>query len=342
MELNRSTLRDAVDSGLLTSEQAERLWGFVAERGRDTPSFRFTHVLYYFGGLIAIGAMTLFMNLGWEAFGGWGLFAIAIIYAVAGIWFTEHLLNRLRLPIPAGIVATFVVALAPLAVYGLLAAFGWWEEARPYRDYFTDIDWRWGVMELVSLAVGLAMLWRYRLPLLTLPIVVTLWYISIDIVPVLFGHGAEPWKFRELVSLWFGALAALGGFWIDIRTRHGKDYAFWFYLMGAAAFWFGLSLMHWDDELNNVVYLFINLLMIILGATLSRRVFVVFGVLGAVGYMSYLAYDVFRDSMIFPFVLTAIGFGVIYLGILWQRREQAIANYLRGLLPMPLRELLER
>jgi len=26
--------------------------------------------------LIAIGAMTLFMNLGWENFGGWGIFFI--------------------------------------------------------------------------------------------------------------------------------------------------------------------------------------------------------------------------------------------------------------------------
>ena len=32
---------------------------------------------------IAIGAMTLFMTLGWQAFGGWGMFAIATAYAAA-------------------------------------------------------------------------------------------------------------------------------------------------------------------------------------------------------------------------------------------------------------------
>jgi len=342
MNLNRAMLKDAVDNGLLSSDQAEKLWEFVLQRGRDTPSFRFTHVLYYFGGLIAIGAMTLFMNVGWEAFGGWGLFVIALVYGVAGLWFTEYLLGRLRLPIPAGIVATFVVVLAPLAVYGLTAAFGWWEEGRPYQDYFTDIDWRWGLMELASLVVGLVLLWRYRLPLLTLPIVVTLWYISIDIVPALLGQGDTPWKVREQVSLWFGVLVTLGAFWIDMRSRPDKDYAFWFYLVGVAAFWLGLSLMHWDDELANAVYFVINLLLIILGSIVSRRVFVVFGVLGAVGYISYLAYDVFRDSMVFPFALTVIGFAVIYLGIVWQRREQAIAGYLRGLLPHAMQKFLDR
>jgi hypothetical protein len=36
------------------------------------------------GGLIAIGAMTLFMNLGWESFGGWGIFFISLAYAGIG------------------------------------------------------------------------------------------------------------------------------------------------------------------------------------------------------------------------------------------------------------------
>jgi hypothetical protein len=40
--------------------------------------------------------------------------------------------------------------------------------------------------------------------------------------------------------------------------------------------------------------------------------------------------------------LTFIGFGVIGLGLVWQRHEGTIANMLRGLLPAPMRELLER
>ncbi|MDO8319546.1 DUF2157 domain-containing protein [Rhodoferax sp.] len=342
MELNRRLLKEAVGNGLLSELQADQLWRFLSERGQDTPSFRFTHVLYYLGGLIAIGAMSLFMNLGWERFGGWGLFFIALAYAGVGLWLTEFFLNRSHLPIPAGIMATFVVVLTPLAVYGLQAALGWWAEGKIYREYHTHIDWRWMFMEFATLASGAVMLWRYRLPFLVMPIAVTLWYMSMDLTPFLFGEADATWELRKFVSLWFGLLIALLAFWVDIRTRHEKDFAFWLYLFGVIAFWGGLSMMSSDSELNKFVYLCINLVMIVVGALLSRRVFAVFGGLGSAGYLGHLAYDVFKDSMMFPFVLTIIGLVVIYLGIVWQRHEEEFSNRLRGLLPLHMRELIER
>lgn len=342
MEINRGLLKEASESGLLDEQQAAQLWTFLSERERDTPSFRFTHVLYYLGGLIAIGAMSLFMTLGWERFGGWGLFFIALAYAGAGLWLTEYFLNRSRLPIPAGITATFVVVLTPLAVYGLQSALGWWAEGKVFREYHTRIDWRWMFMEFATLASGTVMLWRYRLPFLVMPIAVTLWYMSMDLTPFLSGDADLTWELRKFVSLWFGLLIVLLAFWVDIRTRHDKDYAFWLYLFGVVAFWGGLSMMHSDSELNKFIYLCINLVMIVVGTLLSCRVFAVFGGLGAAGYVGHLAYDVFKDSMVFPFVLTILGLGVIYLGILWQRHEETIASRLRGLLPVPMRELIER
>ncbi len=44
MELNRGLLKDATENGLINEQQAEQLWKFLSERGKDTPSFRFTHV----------------------------------------------------------------------------------------------------------------------------------------------------------------------------------------------------------------------------------------------------------------------------------------------------------
>lgn len=341
MELNRGLLKAATAKGLLSEPQAEQLWRFLLESGNDTASFRFTHILYYLGGLIAIGAMSLFMTLGWERFGGWGLFSIALAYALAGLWLTEYFLNR-RLPIPAGITAAFVVVLTPLAIYGVQSALGYWAEGRVYREYHTLIDWRWMLMELATLAAGAIMLWRYRLPFLVMPVAVTLWYLSMDLTPFLFGQADTTWALRQLVSLWFGLLMVLLAFWIDVRTRGDKDYSFWLYLFGVIAFWGGLSMMRSDSELNKFIYLCINLGMIAVGAMLARRVFAVFGGLGAAGYLGHLAYDVFKDSMLFPFVLTVIGLGVIYIGILWQRHEQTISGKLRGLLPRSIRELMER
>ncbi|MDY0138056.1 MAG: DUF2157 domain-containing protein, partial [Thiomicrospira sp.] len=321
MELKRTHLNQAAEDGLISHQQADQLWFFLTERSQDTPSFRFAHILYYAGGLIAIGAMSLFMTLGWETFGGWGLFLIALAYGGAGLWLTEFLLNRSKLPIPAGISAAFVVVLTPLAVYGLQVALGWWESGLVYREYHRLIDGRWMVMELATLAVGALMLWRYRLPFLLMPIAVTLWYMSMDLTPWLFNNEDLNWDLRKAVSLWFGLLMLVVAFGVDMQTRQDKDFAYWLYLFGVLAFWGGLSMMNSDSELGKFIYLCINLLLIVVGSILSRRVFTVFGGLGAVGYVGYLAYDVFSDSALFPVVLTIIGFGVVWLGIYWQRNE---------------------
>ncbi|HEY9018688.1 DUF2157 domain-containing protein [Thiomicrospira sp.] len=342
MDLKRSQLNEAAEDGLISPQQADKLWMFLSERGMDTPSFRFSHILYYAGGLTAIGAMSLFMTLGWERFGGWGLFFIALAYAGAGLWLTEFLLNRSKLSIPAGITASFVVVLTPLAVYGLQVALGWWEAEHVYRDLHRLIDGRWMFMELATLAVGALMLWRYRLPFLVMPVAVTLWYMSMDLTPFLFNNEDLTFELRKLVSLIFGLLMLVLAFWVDIQTRQQKDYAYWLYLFGVVTFWGALSFMNSDSELSKFIYLCINLLMIVVGAILSRRVFAVFGGLGAAGYLGHLAYDVFKDSMLFPFVLTLMGLGVILLGIYWQRHEANISGYLRGLMPQALKQLIEK
>lgn len=68
--------------------------------------------------------------------------------------------------------------LTPLAIYGFQMEYQWrwWSEADElaFRDYHYLIDWRWQLMELATLLGGTFLLWRYRLPFLTMPIAVTL------------------------------------------------------------------------------------------------------------------------------------------------------------------------
>jgi hypothetical protein len=340
--MNRNLLNQAVGKGILSEAQAAQLWDFISAQTADAPRFQASHILYYFGGMIAIGAMSVFMNLGWERFGGWGIFFIALLYMGVGLALTRYFLNTLRLSIPAGITAAFVVVLVPLAIYGLQHALGMWPKAiDAYRDYHRIIDWRWMLMEFGTLAAGAIMLWKFRLPFLMMPIAITLWYMSMDIVPFVFGVEDAKWELRKLVSVYFGLLIALLGFWVDIRSRFSKDFAFWLYVVGVVTFWGALSMMNSDSELNKFVYFCINLAMIAIGAALSRRVFVIFGALGVAGYVVHLASSIFRDSILFPIALTAIGLAVIYCGILWQRHEAAIGARLRSALPAALRELVE-
>lgn len=342
MDISPADLKAAAARSLITEEQAERLWQFLAERKQDTPRFTFTHILYYLGGLIAIGAMSLFMTLGWERFGGTGLALIAVGYGLVALRLADWFLEKKRLAIPAGIMATLAVVLVPLAVYGAQQALGYWPGRAAYREYHAIIDWRWLMMEFATLAAGAVMLWRYRLPFMVMPIAVTLWYMSMDLVPMLFGVERWSWELGKFVSLWFGLLMALGALWIDLRTRSERDFAFWLYLFGVLTFWGGLSAMESKDELSKLGYCAINVLMILTGAVLSRRVFAVFGGMGVAGYLGHLSWRVFKDSVVFPFVLTAIGLGIVFAGIWWQRREAQISVRLRAWLPEPMRELIER
>jgi hypothetical protein len=342
MELRRTLLAEASAKGVISVAQADALWGFLTEATRDRPAFRPAHILFYLGGLVAIAAMTLFVTLGFERFGGAGLLSIAIAYAIGGIalvgWF-----QRRGLAIPAGIAAAFVVALAPLAVYGLQEALGLWPSGRVYRDYHRYVDWRWIMMELATLAAAAVALWRWRLPFLLMPLAVTLWYMSMDLTPFLFGRDDPTWVLRKVVSLWFGLGVLVLAFAVDLRTRRERgDYAFWLYLFGMLAFWCGLSFMGSDSERARLGYLVINLLLVAVGALLQRRVFAVFGALGVAFYLGHLAHAIFANSMLFPFALTLIGLGVIGLGIVWQRHEQAIARRFLDWLPQPVAELVER
>ncbi|WP_028448634.1 hypothetical protein [Chitinibacter tainanensis] len=342
MQIQRQQLDDAAAAGLLAPAQVGPLWDFLATQSAQTPSFRATHILYYLGGLLAIGAMSLFMTLGWDLWGGWGLLLIALAYALLGLGLTEYCLRRPGLRIPAGIAAAFVVVLTPLAIYGLQAGLGYWEMSEEYRDYHVRIDWRWLWMELATLVVGAIMLWRYRLPFLMLPVAVTLWYLSMDLTPILFHDSDLQWQLRKWVSVYVGLLMLGLAFWIELRTRSREDFAFWLYLFGLLAFWVALTSMDSDSELKRLAYCLLNLGLLLIGAVLSRRVFAVFGGLGVAAYVGHLAYSVFRDSLLFPLALTVLGAAVVYLGIVWQRYEARITARLRQYLPAALQELLAR
>ncbi len=343
--IRRSDLEGPVREGILNAAQADRLAAYFAVGAtaeNASPRFTFVHVLYYLGGMIAIGAMSLFMTLGWNSLGGWGGCVTAIFYGVLALALTHWFLERKHLEIPAGIMATLAVVTVPLAIFAAQMALGYWDAGKPFRDYHYFIDWRWILMELGTLAIGAVLLWRYRFPFMLMPIAVTLWYMSMDFVPFLMAQErVYDWEIRKLISLWFGIAMTLGAFWVDLRSRFSRDYAFWLYLFGVLTFWGGLSLMDSGSEWGKLAYCGINVAMILVGAVLGRRVFAVFGGLGIAFYLGDLSWRVFKDSLAFPFALSALGLAIIGLGVLWQRREAQWAANVRRYVPRPLRELIE-
>lgn len=339
MILSKQVINKAIEEHIITENQAKQLIELIKNSPQQGPIFNLTNVLYYFGGLLAIGAMTLFMNLGWELFGGWGIFYLAICYGILGLALT-HRFDKKGFVIPAGICATFVICLTPLAIYGFQNGMGWWPDTMDYRDYHYLIDWRWIFMELGTLVIGLILAWIYRYPFMIMPIAVTLWYISMDLTAMLQGEYLSI-ELGAMVSLYFGLIFTLIAFWVDIRSSQSADYAYWLYIFGVMTFWSGLSSQPSYAEFSKLIYCLINIGLILVGVILNRRVFVLFGALGCFYYIGHLAFKVFADSYLFPVILTLVGLIVIYLGIVWQKHEASITQYLRSILPKPLRELLK-
>ena len=95
-------------------------------------------------------------------------------------------------------------------------------------------------------------------------------------------------------------------------------------------------------ELGKAFYCFINFGLMLISVLLERRVFMMFGALGVFGYLGHLAYTVFKDSLLFPFVISAVGLTIIWLGILYERNRTRIKESLLALLPPAARQLLPK
>lgn len=339
MKVNRSDLEAAAQASIITPEQAQKLEQFLKQRYQHQPSFNLTHVLYYMGGFVAISAMSLFMTLGWESFGGTGLLVISLLYAGGALALTHRFDARQHL-IPAGICATFAVTMVPIAVYGIQEMAGFWPDELDYQDYHRKIKWHWIWIELATLLAGVIMARLYRYPYLVMPVAVTLWYMSMDLAPLIADQELT-FELRALVSMYFGLVMLLVAFWVDFRSRNNLDYGFWLYLFGVMAFWCGMTMQDSDSELSKFFYFSINLLLILIGVTISRKVFVVFGAFGGCLYLGHLADKVFADSWLFPIALSFIGLMIIGAGIHWQKNEQAYTQRLRRYLPDSLQTWLD-
>ena len=159
--------------------------------------------------------------------------------------------------------------------------------------------------------------------------------MSMDLTPLLFGKQAWSWKEECLVSVLFGAIVLFVAYYFDHKTT--LDFSFWVYLFGALTFWGGLSAMDSASELGKFFYFLINIAMLLTSAILGRKVFAVFGSLGIFGYLGHLAYTVFKNSMMFPFVLSLIGIGVIYFAIKYQKNQKTIDDAIRRILGSPFK-----
>jgi len=341
MNISREDLRWAADKGHLNPGQDEALWRALQSRTADKPRFDAANVAYYAGALIVIGAMGWFMTKAWEGLGGAGIFTVALCYAICFVLAGRMLWDKLGLRVPGGLLFTMAVGMTPLATYGILRQFNLWPQQDPgaYAGFHVWINGSWITLEIATILAGVIMLRFRRFPFLTAPIAFALWYMSMDVWPLLMGMHDLDWETRRWVSLWFGLATLVVAYAVDFRGRD-EDFSFWIYFFGLLAFWGGLSFMDSNSELGKFFYALINVGLIAVSLVLRRVMFLVFGAIGVSGYIGHLAYSIFQDSMLFPFALTFIGLAVIAVGVIYQRNRARFEAALQRYMPAGVRALL--
>ncbi len=335
LTIDSSDLSRAVQAGVLQPGQDQALLAFLQQTPTERPSFQLSHIAYYFGALLIMGAMGWLLTEAWMNIGDLALLVISTAYLLLFLLGGRSLWRRGQ-PIPGGLLGAVAVSLTPLVVFAAQRLLGLWpldDAQSDYVDYYRYVQGGWLVMEVATVLVGLLVLRLLPFPFIVMPIAVALWFMSMDLSELLHGEYFS-WEQRREVSLWFGLVILLASLLVDGRST--RDYAFWGYLAGLTAFWGGLSLMDSGSELGKALYCLINLGLIGLSILLRRPLFMVFGALGVAGYLGYLAHDVFEDSLLFPVVVSLIGLGVMGLGLLYQKRREAMSEALRRQLPASL------
>ncbi len=341
MKIVRDDLRKAAGAGLVSSEQADALWRFLEQLSADEGRVRFgpEQLLWYAGALLIMGAMGLFTTLGFSSWGYGFLFTTALAYGVLLGGAGHVLWNRPGLRPAGGVLLASAVAMTPLAVFAVQSMLGWWGKGAPgsYSGFYVWIKGGWVFMEVTTIVVGSAVLWRYRFSFMLLPVAMMLWFLSMDLAPWVMGSKALTFETHQSVSIWFG-LASMAAAWlVDARSR--SDLSFWLHLAGLMAFWGGLTSSHGSGELAKLVYCLINVVLVGGGLFLDRRAYVAFGGMGIAIYLGHLAEKVFKDSILFPFALSGLGIAVIVGGLALRRHRAALESWVTRVMPAPLAAL---
>ncbi len=340
-------LESAVAAGIITRDQAAQLaahWGAAApapdtshspSAAAPAPRFDLAHLLWYAGALLIMGAMGSFSTLAFGALGAGALLVIAILYGLGFIAAGHQLWHRKGLRVPGGLLIAVAVSMVPLAVWSFQELMGWWAglgKPGSHKDFYVWVKGGFLPMEIATILACLVALRFYRFPFLLFIAAICIWFMSMDVADWLRGNERLSWDLRRNVSLAFGLVMIPVAWWTDLKFRDG-DYGFWLHMVGAVTFWGGLTFQPSSGEIGKFLYFLISLGLLAFAVFLSRRVYAVFGAIGVLIYIGHLTGKVFKDWLSFPFVLTFIGIGIIWLGIKWQKNAASIEAWLMARLP---------
>jgi len=225
--LDRQRLEAAAEAGIITRDQAMRLAAFLAQKpaapadatpdmAADQPTrFDVSHLLWYAGALIVIGAMTIFSAIAFRQAGPQALTWTAVAYAVGFVVMGRHFWNRPGLRTPGGLLIACAVAMAPLAIYGIQGRWVVWPDLdnnhADYPSFFAWLSASWVYMSLGAIVAGGVALAFFPFPFIIVILAVAAWLLAIDLVPWLLPAYSADTDLQA--SVWFG-MATIALAWL--------------------------------------------------------------------------------------------------------------------------------
>lgn len=345
MNFDEKDLLLAQKEGIISSEVFSDLLRFLKSLPENSAAqvlqapqkrkFTIENFLYYFGAMLIISTMGWYLGNTYEAFGNNGLLVISVLYFVI-FTFIGNFLWKQGKTAPGGLLYVCAVSIVPLGVWAFEKFIGIMPgDYHKYSDFHILIRSGFILMELATIAVGLAFLKFRKFPFLTLPICYAMWYLSMDIVPFCLGKVMEPtWGMRNFATFLFAIIML--GFALKFDKKTKEDYSGWLYIFGGTMLWWVIASVlgqfRWDNEFAYFSYAIFAVFYMIFSVIVQRKVFMVWGALGMIAYITHLAYVIFKDSPIFPLVLIALGLAIIFAGIYYAKNCKDIEETLRKII----------
>lgn len=316
----------AGEGGIISHDQAARLWDALQTRKGSDSRLDLAHVLWYGGAVLVLLAMAWFMFDAWDKLGAAGMVGISAVYTLGFIGCGWKLWFKDDLQIPGGLLFTLAVSMTPLTVWGVGTLVG------------QNMESTGGAMavEIATLLASLSALRFIRFPFLTFPLSVSAWALALTVAESA-TRGME-WTAYLHVTMGFGLVMLIVSFLVDRRTR--EDFAFWGYLFGLVAFWGSLSLLDANTELGKFAYLLVNLALMLASVLLNRRVFLVAGSAGTLYYVGHVLSNMFDNVLAFVCALAFLGMLTIWLGTKYHKNRASIESFVLGLVPASLKKHL--
>ncbi|CAN5335207.1 hypothetical protein BH10PSE7_BH10PSE7_16420 [soil metagenome] len=332
--LTRADLDEAVSTGIVTAEQAERLWQLPHERrterhARTLQDERFVLMRSFNEFFIALGIVLLIAGA-WSAAMAWpdASRAIWVLFPLAAWGLAEYLTGRLRLTLPS-IVLTLALAVGANFLVLLVIAMVQGDEFVTSLTGGKYIFYR----SLGVAVIGVLFYARFRLPFALLVIAAGCVGAVMAAWTVLTG---SPSDLSVRVVFLLSGLVILGfALWYDASDRERitrrSDCAFWLTLIAAPLIVhpiaYSILYQNGTDARASALTFIAFLFFAIVALIIDRRAFLVSSLAYLGGAMVYAFTQLGGAQNATWITLIALGAAVILLGVGWQTARGVVMRF---------------